>query len=172
MQRTVLAVLTLTTVLTLTMVLVPAQLLASDADSVLGTWLTAPADDGRAKLEIRKEGDTYYGEIVWLEQPVYPPDDEQGMAGQTKVDRENPDVTLRKRPIIGLRLIKGFTYEGENLWIGGTIYDPENGKTYKSKMRQTENGQSLKVRGYIGFSLIGRTTEWTRVADKAKDSES
>lgn len=139
--------------------------IAGDGDLILGLWLTAPSDDGRAHVEVTKVDSKYEGKIVWLEQPVYPADDEEGMGGKEKVDRENPDPKLRTRPIIGLKMVKGFTYAGDDLWSGGTIYDPENGKTYKCKMRLTEEGV-LKVRGYIGFSLIGRTTVWTRVEEE------
>jgi len=133
----------------------------SDADAILGEWLTAESKEGRGRVLISKDGDRYYGKIVWLEIPVYPPDDEKGMAGQPKVDRENPDPTLRQRPTLGLEVVGGFVYAGDNLWKNGTIYDPEIGKTYKCKMTLTEDG-TLKVRGFIGFSLIGRNTVWIR----------
>jgi uncharacterized protein (DUF2147 family) len=101
---------------------------------------------------------------VWLAEPVYPADDEEGMAGQEKVDRENPDEALRNKPIVGLVIVKGFEFDGKDTWRKGTIYDPDNGKTYKSKMK-LESPDVLKVRGFIGISLIGRTTQWTRVKD-------
>ena len=63
-------------------------------------------------------------------------------------------------PIIGRGLL---TSDGE-LWREGTIYDPENGKTYKCKM--WFDGETLRVRGYIGFALLGRSTSWTRVREK------
>ncbi len=135
----------------------PAQ-----ADAVLGLWATAPTDNGFAHVEVtRDEAGTFSGTIVWLSQPDYPPDDPGGMGGQPKVDRENPDPSLRKRPILGLPMLQGFTWAGKNEWKGGTIYDPESGKTYKAWMRLQKDG-SLKVRGYIGVSLLGRTTVWTR----------
>lgn len=90
------------------------------------------------------------------------------MAGRPRVDRENPDPALRRRPILGLRLLEGLEHDGDGEWSGGTVYDPETGKTYKSKARLGEGGDVLHLRGYIGFSLLGRTTEWTRVpADAA-----
>ncbi len=139
-------------------------LVAADADDVLGTWLTAESDDGRAKVEFVKKGNRYNGTIIWLEQPNYPPDDDEGMAGQPKVDRENPKSEHRKRPIIGLVLAGGFEYTEDNLWENGTIYDPNNGKTYKCKMWFLD-ADTLKVRGFIGFSLLGRTEIWTRAKD-------
>ena len=136
---------------------------ADDADAVVGKWLTA---DGKAQVEIVKDGDSYGGTIVWLKEPLYPADDAKGMAGQTKVDRENPDAALKTRPIIGLPLIAGFKYAGDSVWNDGTIYDPESGKTYSCKMTLMMDGR-LKVRGYIGISLFGRTEIWTRPAPEA-----
>jgi uncharacterized protein (DUF2147 family) len=137
--------------------------IADDGDVVVGLWLTAPdEEDGQARIEVTKQDGKYQGKIVWLEMPVYPPDDDQGMAGQKKVDRENPDVALRDRPILGLEMMHGFEYAGKNKWKKGTIYAPDEGKTYKCKMTLTEGGE-LKVRGFIGFSMLGRTEMWTRV---------
>lgn len=131
---------------------------ADDADGVLGTWVTA---DGKARVEIAKDGELYDGKIVWLKEPVYPADDKQGMGGQPKVDRENPDKSLKTRPIIGLPLIQGFKYDGDNVWTDGSIYDPESGKLYSCKLTLRMDG-TLKVRGYVGISLFGRTEIWTR----------
>lgn len=141
--------------------------LAADpgADAILGLWATK---DDEAHVDITKSGEQYSGKIVWLEEPIYPPDDEQGMAGLEKVDRENPDPALQKRPILGLEIVSGFTYVGDGLWKGGRIYDPDNGKTYKSKMTLRDDGV-LDVRGFIGFSLLGRTTEWTRVETREEE---
>ena len=136
---------------------------AEDGDQIVGVWATAPDEvDGNAHVEIYKNNGTYEGKIIWLEKPVYNPDDEQGMAGQTKVDRENPDAALRSRPILGLQIMSGFEYDGDDKWKKGTIYAPDDGKTYKCKM--TLSGDVLNVRGFIGISMLGRTEEWTRVS--------
>lgn len=131
---------------------------AGDADAIVGVWVT---EGGRAHVEIAKEGGVYNGKIIWLLEPKYPDDDEKGMAGQEKVDRENPDPSRRNRPLIGLNMVTGFKYAGDGKWRKGRIYDPENGKTYKCKITLTDRG-TLKVRGFIGVSLLGRTTEWKR----------
>jgi uncharacterized protein (DUF2147 family) len=136
---------------------------SDEGDVILGLWATETSENGNAHVEVVKEGGKYRGKIVWLEQPNYPADDAGGMGGQPKVDRANPAPELRRRPIIGLWLVDGFDYAGGNQWKNGIIYDPESGKTYKCKMKLTDEG-TLKVRGYIGFSLIGRTTVWTRPA--------
>ncbi len=135
---------------------------AGDADPLLGLWAT-PVDDegGQGHVEITRKGDGYSGQLVWLAEPVYAPDDKKGMGGKAKVDRENPDPALRSRPTNGLIVLEGFVRSGTNKWTDGTIYDPNNGKTYRCKMQL--KGERLKVRGYIGISLLGRTTVWTRV---------
>ena len=125
---------------------------AEEADAILGHWYTDP-EEKDAVVEIYKENDLYSGKIVWLKEPKN--DD-----GTAKVDKNNPDEARQKDPLVGLNLVKGFTYKGSSKWAGGTIYDPNNGKTYKCKMAL--NGDELKVRGYIGVSLLGRTTVWVR----------
>lgn len=132
--------------------------LAGEHDAILGTWTTKNA---KSRVEIYPCGSMICGKIVSLKEPVYPPDDKKGMAGKTKIDRENPDPKLRTKPLIGLELLKNFTRAEPGLWKEGTIYDPESGKTYKCKLT-LESPKRLKVRGFIGFSFIGRTQIWTR----------
>jgi uncharacterized protein (DUF2147 family) len=139
--------------------LASAAVAADDADRILGLWYT---DKDEAQVRIERASDGYQGTIVWLAEPVFPADDGQGMAGKPKVDRENPDPALRTRPVVGLRIMQGFRFAGEGEWRDGSIYDPNNGKTYRCRMRLTDDGR-LHVRGYIGISLLGRTTAWRRV---------
>jgi len=135
---------------------------ADPGDEILGLWATDPsADGGMSHVDIIKKNGKYSAIIVWLIEPDYPADDKDGMGGQSKVDRYNPDAKKKDVPIIGLEIMHSFVYKGDRSWEGGRIYDPDNGKTYKSKMRLGDDG-NLHVRGYIGFSLLGRTTLWTR----------
>jgi uncharacterized protein (DUF2147 family) len=83
-----------------------------------------------------------------------------------RTDLNNPDPDLQDRPVIGLLITKDFVYNGKGLWHKGTIYDPDNGKTYKCKIKFGDNEKVLKVRGFVGISLLGRTTYWTRVQNK------
>lgn len=129
-------------------------LAATEPDAILGLWNTN--SDG--VIEIYKDGKTYAAKIVDIKEKVYPPGDR--MAGQAKVDRENPDKSKHQDPIIGMIFMKGFTHDGE-IWSGGKIYDPDNGKTYKCKLT-IKDSNTLQVRGYIGFSLLGRTEIWKR----------
>lgn len=148
----------------LTVLIVLAAPVAGQAgeDDVLGVWLTEPGDDGRAHVEITRDGRTFSGRIVWLEKPVY--DAGGPRPGEPRVDLNNPDPDLRERPVLGLPLLEGFTYNGRGTWVGGTIYDPSNGKTYTCKM-WLEDDDTLKVRGYVGVPLLGRSAVWTRVQE-------
>jgi uncharacterized protein (DUF2147 family) len=137
---------------------------AEDGDAILGLWATDPeGGGGEAHVEITREDGKYSGKIVWLAEPLAPPDDSRQQPGQPKLDVNNPDNDLRDQPVIGLLIVKDFVYSGDGLWHKGTIYDPDNGKTYKCKIRFGDTEDILKVRGFIGFSMLGRTTYWTRV---------
>lgn len=135
--------------------------LAVEPTDVVDTWATAPTEKGYAKVKVFEENGKYFGEIIWLQKPTFEESEGPEWAGKEKTDRKNPDEKKRSQPIVGLRIVKDMKYAGDGLWEGGTIYDPENGKTYKSKM--TLDGDTLNVRGFIGFSLIGRTSKWSRV---------
>ena len=124
-------------------------------DDILGLWLN---EDEDAHIEIYKENDLYYGKIVWLKFPI----DEE--TGKPKLDKHNPDPELKKRPSLGIKLLTDFEWDGDNEWDEGDIYDPKSGKTYSCYIVMKEY-DLLKIRGYIGVSLIGRTTYWTRVKD-------
>lgn len=66
--------------------------------------------------------------------------------------------------ILGMTIIDGVKkHEGEDYWDGGTILDPNNGKTYKVRITPADGGKKLDVRGYIGAPLLGRTQTWIRI---------
>jgi uncharacterized protein (DUF2147 family) len=121
------------------------------ADDIIGEWYT---DGNKSVIRIYKNrAGRYFGKIEWIKDP----NEEDGSA---KVDKENPDASLRNQPLLGLVILRNFTFE-DNRWAGGTIYDPENGKTYRCNMR-LEDRNTLHVRGYVGVSALGRTTTWKR----------
>ena len=113
------------------------SLQAQNADAILGVWNNTEKD---ARIE-----------IVWLQEPTE--------NGKPKLDKNNADKSLRNQPIMGMKLLKGFVYD-DGSWEDGTIYDPKNGKTYSCVMN-LKNPEVLEVRGYVGFSMLGRTVEWT-----------
>ena len=132
---------------------------ASGPDDIVGKWWNEKKD---AQINIYKCDAKYCGRIDFLKEPVYPTTDNKGMAGKAKVDRENPDSSKRGRAIIGLDILSGFNYDGKDVWENGTIYNPEDGKTYKCKLT-LDNHQRLKVRGYVGTPILGKTQYWTKV---------
>ena len=78
------------------------------------------------------------------------------------LDSNNPDAALRRRSLCNLVIGIGFALDGATAASGGQLYDPESGKTYRGKIDLT--GDILKLRGYIGLALFGRTETWERAA--------
>jgi uncharacterized protein (DUF2147 family) len=124
---------------------------AMEPGNVFGVWLT---EGGDSKLEIFPCGDKACAKVIWLKHPAYI-NSKDGPVGMDKVDMHNPDPSLRSRPILGLQVMEGLISEGE-WWLHGSCYDPQTGKQYQCKMHQ-ESPTELKLRGFIGISLIGRT---------------
>ncbi len=122
------------------------------ADDILGTWLNQEAT---GKITLYKEGSKYFGKLVWLREPL------DKVTGKPRTDKENPEEKLKATPLIGMINMKNFTFDGKDEWSGGTIYDPKNGKTYKCYIA-FDGPTKLKVRGYVGVSLLGRNTYWTK----------
>lgn len=126
-------------------------------EDITGYWLTLDkkTNEPKSQIEIFKNNDgRYYGRIVWLKEPL--------KDNQVVKDKNNPDEKLRNRTILGLQLLSGFEFIGTE-WENGKIYDPESGNTYKCKAWFEDNDRSkLFLRGYIGFSLIGRNVQWIR----------
>ena len=121
----------------------------AQSDRLEGYWFNDKKD---ARIQIYKAKDgKFYGKIVWLKEP--------NRNGKLKMDDNNPKEQLQKQPLVGLVILKGFEKDGDT-YEEGTIYDPENGKTYDCKM--TLKGKTVSIRGYIGVSWLGRTTVWER----------
>jgi uncharacterized protein (DUF2147 family) len=124
---------------------------AQKGDAILGQWVNP---NGQDHILIYKKGNKYFGKLDWIKFP----NDEQG---KPKTDKNNPDKALQSRPDLGLELLKDFTFDGDDVYEDGTIYDPKSGKTYSCKM--TLDGNNLKIRGYVLLSLFGRSEVWTRL---------
>ena len=117
--------------------------------SPLGHWKNEDAT-----FEIFESDGKLSGRIVDLTEPL--------RDGKPKVDIHNTDPSKRSRPIMGMVFMYGFEKRSDTKWENGTIYDPKSGNTYSCTM-ELDGPDKLKVRGYIGISLIGRTDVWTRV---------
>jgi len=116
-------------------------------DQIVGRWTTS---DGEASVEIYQEQGKFFGKIIWLKSPC----DENG---SPLTDTENPDKSKRNTPLVGAIILKDLKYKN-NKWEDGTIYDPEEGKTYKCSA-WLEKGK-LKIRGYWG--VFYQTEIWVR----------
>jgi uncharacterized protein (DUF2147 family) len=131
---------------------------AAGADDILGIWNNQEKD---ARIELFTCGGGTCGKIVWLKEPNYPAGSPDGVPGTPKLDHNNPDPALRKTPRLGLTIVRDFVYAGGSSWTRGKVYDPKNGKTYSGKLTLVAPGE-LHLRGFIGISLLGRTSTWTR----------
>ena len=122
----------------------------SQSDDVLGYWLT---EKGTSQIRIFKATNgKYYGEVAWLKEDP------------EKKDINNPDEKLRDVKLMGLRILNSFKYDsGKKQWNEGTIYDPDNGKTYDCYMWFEDDPNVLKIKGYVlGMKFLGRETTWTK----------
>jgi uncharacterized protein (DUF2147 family) len=121
---------------------------ASDdrAAQVLGNWLTEPRD-GIFEISLAADG-SYQGRIVGGNDPQ-------------RLDPHNPDPARRSQLLRGQVILQGLKYDGDGKWSGGTIYDPDSGRTYKCRLQQLDHDR-LQLRGFIGFALLGRSQLWTR----------
>lgn len=120
--------------------------------SPIGVWAN---EEKKGTFEIYQCGSKLCAKIVSLTEP-------NDKHGKPRTDVENPDPKLKTRPMMGLVFMEGFEPTGNNKWENGTIYDPKNGKTYSSYMKML-SANTIEVRGFIGFSLIGRSQTWSRV---------
>ena len=137
-----------TTILILSSCVLKAQ---NKAEDIIGNWLTTGKEP--AKIQIYKSGEKFYGKIIWLKKPTD--------KGKEKVDNNNPNLANRNNPIIGLVILTSFKFNGDDKWEDGEIYDPSSGETYSSNL-YLKDRNTLKVRGYVGISVFGRTETWLR----------
>jgi uncharacterized protein (DUF2147 family) len=132
---------------------------ADDPSSAVGFWVT---QDHGGVINIVPCDAGLCGYIVGL-RTDHP-------AGALVSDVHNPDPAKRNEPICGLHLmgdlkaVKGSAAK----WDGGWVYDPESGSTYKAEM-QLSGPNVLKLRGYLGITLFGRTETWKRESGDAKN---
>lgn len=125
-------------------------------DPAFGYWLT---ESKRAIVKVDAcagAPDQACGTIVWM---LEPNDD----SGQPRKDASNPEEGLRERPLCGLAIVGDFEKDKPGAWENGFIYDPVEGDTYSAWM-ESKSADELKVRGYVGVSLLGSSQIWTREA--------
>lgn len=122
--------------------------------SPVGYWKTIDDETGKPRsiVYIWSEGQTLSGKIVQL---FRQPEEE---ADPFCIECKGP---LKREKIVGLKILSGLEQDGDE-WGDGEILDPKNGKTYSCYVEVQDHGKKLKVRGYLGISLLGRTQYWHR----------
>lgn len=126
-------------------------------DTPVGTWTQVDDETGRPKSII--------------EISTAPDGTLQGVVKQVLFSEQGPHPVCEKcegarhdKPVEGMTIMWGVKKDGDQ-WDGGQILDPKYGKTYKVRLRLTDNGQKLDVHGYIGVPLLGRSQVWQRKGD-------
>lgn len=129
-----------------------AGIQTGQAQSITGKWKTFDDETGDAKsiVEIYEKNGKIYGKIIEIL--------EKGKEDKTC---DKCKGSKKDKPVNGMVIIEGLSKDGDN-WEDGTILDPRNGNVYKCRIN-LENSDKLKVRGYLGISLLGRTQYWTRI---------
>ena len=129
--------------------------LAQGGGSPVGRWKTIDDATGKAKsiVVIREQDGKLFGTI------------------EKVLDSDQPgpnplclkcEGDLKNKPETGLQIMWDLKKDG-NDWSGGQILDPHNGKVYRCNIAVLDGGKRLKLRGFIGFAMIGRTEYWQRV---------
>lgn len=132
------------------------QAFAADTTPV-GTWTQVDDATGKPKsiIEITEQPDGTLQAVV--KQVLFSDQGPHPICDKCEGERHN-------QPVEGMTIMWGVQQDG-NVWDGGQILDPHNGKTYKVKLKLADNGEKLDVRGYIGMPMLGRTQTWIRKTD-------
>ena len=145
-------------------VLMMAEIARAEEDpgrsAVFGIWATSGT-----MIEIAPAGESLSARIVALKHPRWREKDGVGVVGEPKIDLHNPDASMRDRPFIGLEMLSDYQFR-KGKWQG-TLYLPSNGTLWKSTAR-VKNGK-LKLRGYVGVSMFGKTQTFLPLATCNED---
>jgi uncharacterized protein (DUF2147 family) len=117
----------------------------AQTDGVLGNWMNPTG----SIIQIYRCGSNVCARLIAIRHDA-----------PSRVDSNNPNAALRTRSLCGLQIGTNFHLSSPNRAEGGQLYDPQSGKTYSGSM--TRDGDELKLRGYVGISLFGRTEIWTQ----------
>lgn len=126
----------------------------TDLVTPVGRWRTLDDKTGipKAIVEIYEDHGKLYGRIIETLDPKA-----GKFCNKCKDERKG-------KPVVGVVIMRGLSQHGQE-YSGGDILDPDNGSVYKCKLRLLEDGNKLSVRGFLGFSLLGRSQTWTREPD-------
>ena len=137
-----------------------ASMAAQAQNSIAGRWKTIDDETGKPKsiVVITEADGVITGKIERLFRE--PTEDQNPKCDKCSGDKKD-------QLIIGMQILSGLKKDRDTKWSGGEILDPKNGKTYSCKVEIIENGEKLKLRGFIGVSLLGRTQVWQREVEAA-----
>jgi len=132
-------------------------LAAAQAASPAGLWKTVDDNTKREKSLVRivESGGVYTGKVEKIIDPDSPKD---AVCKDCTDDRKD-------QPVLGMTIIRNMKPSAgdKNVFEGGDVLDPNNGKVYSAKLTLVDGGKKLDVRGYIGMPMLGRTQTWQRV---------
>jgi len=130
----------------------------SPAERLIGVW---ESEEKNLLVQVSREENHFVGTMTYFQCKTE-------MIMRTTVDSENPDPRLVGRKLLGLKLLQKLSYEGNNVWGGGTIYDPNSGRTYDARIQLTSSNTAV-VRGYWKFRWIGRSMVFNRRLESASN---
>jgi uncharacterized protein (DUF2147 family) len=128
--------------------------LAAATDNPVGLWRTIDDKSGKEKSLVRVSESNGQLQITVEKLFREPGEEPNPLCDKCPGEKKN-------KPVIGMQIGSGLKKDGD-VWSGGEILDPQNGKTYKCKVWLEDKGKKLNVRGFIGVSVLGRTQVWVR----------
>jgi uncharacterized protein (DUF2147 family) len=133
-----------------------SQAFAQDAMKIAGIWWN---DKKTSKIEVKEESGKFIGTVIYINPEKY-------VNGEPEKDFNNPDAKLKSKSRLGLQILSGLKYNAaDKQWQNGSIYDPDNGKTYDCFAWLEKDPNTLYLKGYVaGIKWLGRSTAWTRAA--------
>jgi uncharacterized protein (DUF2147 family) len=136
----------------------PCEQASDTANSPVGRWKTFDDATGKLKsiVDIRVQNGVFDGTIETLFDPPVPHPTCYVCSGPKK-----------DAPLVGLQVLWGFHADGSQ-WSGGQVLDPETGKIYRASMALEDGGKHLRLHGYIGIPLLGRTEHWVRAGSDSQ----
>lgn len=140
--------------LTFSLFLLFSNIVIAENLSPVGLWKTIDDKTGKPRSLIRiNETNGEYSATI--EKGLLATDTGEAICDKCSDERKN-------QKLLGMTIVKGLKKNGPQ-YDGGEILDPDNGKTYRCKMKLDESGNGLEVRGFVGISLLGRSQIWNRV---------
>lgn len=126
----------------------------SFSQTIFGKWNSFNEETNKVEsvIEVYEKDSKAFAKII----SIMDPSRSSAKCVECKGKRKNA-------PILGMNILTGLNKDG-NEWSGGKILDPKNGKEYKCYIQLLDKN-TLKLRGYIGFSMFGRTAIWKRASE-------